>query len=197
MMLILDSYFKNFPARRKVAEFLFETGLSVKNGKIYLREVEVPISELSRVIGVNRKIIYHTIEYIEKTYPLKMIFEKLNPLPSLVTMAPIMGWEVLEIELEKTDYSFALSELLRYLHESNVPIMEIFSRNLRQEDAKAYIIIDGILPVDVFVKIKDIPGFKKLVLHTPEKSKERVVCSYCEVKYCPKKVAVEGLNVKN
>jgi len=95
MMLILDAYFKNFPARRKVAEFLFETGLSVKNGKIYLREVEVPISELSRVIGVNRKIIYHTIEYIEKTYPLKMIFEKLNPLPSLITMAPIMGWEVL------------------------------------------------------------------------------------------------------
>ncbi|KPU63396.1 regulator of amino acid metabolism, contains ACT domain protein [Thermococcus sp. EP1] len=197
MMLILDAYFKNFPARRKVAEFLFENGLSVRNSKIYLRNVEVPISELSRIIGVNRKIIYHTIEYIEKTYPLKMIFEKLNPLPSLITMAPIMGWEVLEIELEKADYSFALSELLRYLHESNVPIMEIFSRNLRQEDAKAYIVIDGTLPVDVFVKIKDIPGFKKLVLHTPEKSKERVVCSYCEVKYCPKKVAVEGLNVKN
>ncbi|NJE25647.1 regulator of amino acid metabolism, contains ACT domain protein [Thermococcus sp. MV5] len=197
MMLILDAYFKNFPARRKVAEFLFENGLSVRNSKIYLRNVEVPISELSRIIGVNRKIVYHTIEYIEKTYPLKMIFEKLNPLPSLITMAPIMGWEVLEIELEKADYSFALSELLRYLHESNVPIMEIFSRNLRQEDAKAYIVIDGTLPVDVFVKIKDIPGFKKLVLHTPEKSKERVVCSYCEVKYCPKKVAVEGLNVKN
>ncbi|USG99613.1 regulator of amino acid metabolism, contains ACT domain protein [Thermococcus argininiproducens] len=197
MMLILDAYFKNFPARRKVAEFLFENGLSVRNSKIYLRNVEVPISELSRIIGVNRKIIYHTIEYIEKTYPLKMIFEKLNPLPSLITMAPIMGWEVLEIELEKADYSFALSELLRYLHESDVPIMEIFSRNLRQEDAKAYIVIDGTLPVDVFVKIKDIPGFKKLVLHTPEKSKERVVCSYCEVKYCPKKVAVEGLNVKN
>lgn len=197
MMLILEAYFKNFPARRKVAEFLFENGLSVRNSKIYLRNVEVPISELSRIIGVNRKIIYHTIEYIEKTYPLKMIFEKLNPLPSLITMAPIMGWEVLEIELEKADYSFALSELLRYLHESNVPIMEIFSRNLRQEDAKAYIVIDGTLPVDVFVKIKDIPGFKKLVLHTPEKSKERVVCSYCEVKYCPKKVAVKGLNVKN
>jgi len=197
MMLILDAYFKNFPARRKVAEFLFETGLSVKNGKIYLREVEVPISELSRVIGVNRKIIYHTIEYIEKTYPLKMIFEKLNPLPSLITMAPIMGWEVLEIELEKRDYPFALSELMRYLNESNVQVMEIFSRNLIQEEAKAYIVIDGTLPVEVFVKVKDIPGFRKLVLHTPEKTKERLVCSYCEVKYCPKKVVIEGLNTED
>ncbi|HDH44365.1 MAG TPA: regulator of amino acid metabolism, contains ACT domain protein [Thermococcus sp.] len=197
MMLVLDAYFKNFPARRKVAEFLFENGLSVKNGKIYLRNVEVPISELSRVIGVNRKIIYHTIDYIENTYPLRMIFERLNPLPSLINVAPIMGWEVLEIELEKDEYSHALSELLRYLYENGVLIMEIFSRNLRQEDAKAYIVIDGTLPVEVFIKIKDIPGFRKLVLHTPEKSKEKVVCSYCEVNYCPKKVAIEGLDYKS
>ncbi|MDK2782848.1 MAG: uncharacterized protein PWQ32_437 [Thermococcaceae archaeon] len=197
MMLILDAYFKNFPARRKVAEFLFENGLSVRNGKIYLRSIEVPISELSRVVGVNRKIIYHTIEYIENTYPLRMIFERLDPLPSLINVAPIMGWEVLEIELEKDKHSRALSELLGYLYENGVSVMEIFSRNLRQEDARAYIVIDGTLPVEVFMKIKDIPGFRRLVIHTPEKSKEKVVCSYCEVNYCPKKVVIEGVNYKS
>lgn len=94
-MLILEAYFKNYPARRKVAEFLFENGLSVKNGKIYIKNVEVPISELARAIGVNRKIIYHTIEYIEKTYPpLKLVFERLNPLPSLIDVAPPLCWEV-------------------------------------------------------------------------------------------------------
>ena len=197
MMLILEAYFKNYPARRKVAEFLFENGLSVRNGKIYLRDVEVPISELSRVIGVNRKIIYHTIEYIEKTYPLKLIFERLIPLPSLVEVAPIMGWEVLEIELEKDLYSQAISTVLQILSTNSVPIMEIFSRNLRQEESKAYIVIDGTLPVDVFVKIKDIPGFKKLILHTPEKRKEKFVCAYCEVRYCPKKVMLEKIGSKS
>ncbi|HIP88735.1 MAG TPA: regulator of amino acid metabolism, contains ACT domain protein [Thermococcus paralvinellae] len=196
MMLILEAYFKNYPARRKVAEFLFENGLSVKNGKIYLRNVEIPISELSRVIGVNRKIIYHTIEYIEKTYPLRLIFGRLNPLPSLIEVAPIMGWEVLEIELEKDRYSHAISSVLQILSENNVPIMEIFSKNLREEDSKAYIVIDGTLPVDVFVKIKDIPGFKKLILHTPEKKEENFVCAYCEVRYCPKKVVLEKINAK-
>lgn len=196
MMLILEAYFKNYPARRKVAEFLFENGLSVKNGRIYLRDVEVPISELSRVIGVNRKIVYHTIEYIEKTYPLKLIFERLTPLPSLIEVAPIMGWEVLEIEFEKELYSQAISSVLQILSRDGVSIVEIFSRNLREEESKAYIVIDGTLPVEVFVKIKGIPGFKKLILHTPEKRKEKFVCAYCEVRYCPKKVALEKIGAK-
>ncbi len=193
MMLILEAYFKNYPARRKVAEFLFENGLSVRRGKIYLRNVEVPISELSRIIGVNRKIIYHTIDYIERTYPLKLIFEKLNPLPSLIEVAPIMGWEVLELELEKEHYTRAISGVLSLLDSNGVSVMEIFSRNLRQEESKAYLVIDGTLPVEVFVKIKDLPGFKKLILHTPEKDKERYVCTYCEVKYCPKRVLLEKM----
>ncbi len=191
MMLVLEAYFKNYPARRKVAEFLFENGLSVKNGKIYLRNVEVPISELARVIGVNRKIVYHTIEYIEKTYPLKLIFERLNPLPSLIEVAPLMGWEVLEIELDKEGYLRGFSEVLALLSDNGVSVMEVFSRNLREEPTKLYIVIDGTLPVEVFMRIKEMEGFRKLILHTPEKDKERFVCNYCEVKYCPKRVLIE------
>ncbi|WP_010479981.1 hypothetical protein [Thermococcus zilligii] len=196
MMLILEEYFKDYPARRKVVEFLFENGLSVKNGKIYLRNVEVPVSELARVIGVNRKIIYHTIEYIENTYPLRLIFERLNPLPSLTEVAPLMGWEVLEIELEKDAYLKASSEVFRLLHENNIPVIEVFSRNLREEPAKLYIVIDGTIPVEVFVKIKDIQGFRKLIIHTPERDKEKFVCNYCEVKYCPKRVLLERMTIQ-
>jgi predicted regulator of amino acid metabolism with ACT domain len=194
MMLILEAYFKNYPARRKVAEFLFENGLSVKNGKIYPKNVEIPISELARAIGVNRKIIYHTIEYIEKTYPLKLVFEKLNPLPSLIDVAPLMGWEVLEIDVEKGQYQMAFSDVLRLLAEDETPIMEVFGRNLREEPSKIYIVIDGTLSAETFGKIKTIRGFRKLILHTPEKDKEKLVCTYCEVKYCPKRILLESLN---
>ncbi|AMQ18584.1 hypothetical protein [Thermococcus peptonophilus] len=193
MMLILEAYFKNYPARRKVAEFLFENGLSVKNGKIYIKNVEVPISELARAIGVNRKIIYHTIEYIEKTYPLKLVFERLNPLPSLIDVAPLMGWEVLEIDVEKDQYQMAFSDVLRLLAEDNTSIMEVFGRNLREETSKIYIVIDGTLSTETFGKIKNIRGFKRLILHTPEKDKEKFVCNYCEVKYCPKRVLLENI----
>ncbi len=193
-MLILEEYFKNYPARRKVVEFLFENGLSVKNGKIYLRNVEVPISELARVIGVNRKIIYHTIEYIEKTPALRLIFERLNPLPSLIDVAPLMGWEVLEIELEKDKYMEGFHKVLKLLHEHRVPVMEVFSRNLREEPSKLYIVIDGALPVEAFVKIKETEGFKRLIIRTPEKDKTKFVCEYCEVKFCPKRALLERLS---
>lgn len=191
-MLILEAYFKNYPARRKVAEFLFENGLSVRNGKIYIRNVEVPISELARAIGVNRKIIYHTIEYIEKTYSLKLIFERLNPLPGLIDVAPLMGWEVLEIDVDKGGYERAFAEVMRILAENNVRVMEVFSRNLREGTSKIFIVIDGTLPVETFAKIKDIRGFQKFILHTPEREKEKLVCNYCEVKYCPKRVLLEA-----
>ena len=69
--------------------------------------------------------------------------------------------------------------------------MEVFSRNLREEPTKLYIVIDGTLPVEVFMRIKEMEGFRKLILHTPEKDKERFVCNYCEVKYCPKRVLIE------
>ncbi len=193
MMLILDYYFKNYPARRKVAEFLFENGLRVRNGRIYLKDVEVPISELARVIGVNRKIIYHTIEYIEKTYPLRLIFASLNPLPGLIDVAPIMGWEVLEIELDKGRYSSSLAQVFDLLNRHRVPIVEVFSRNLREEPSRLYVVVDGTLPVEVFVKIKEIEGFKKLIIRTPERDKEKYVCNYCEVKYCPKRILLEKL----
>ncbi len=188
MMLILEEYFKNYPARRKVAEFLFENGLSIKRGKIYLRDVEIPISELARVIGVNRKIVYHTIGYVETTYPLRLIFERLNPLPSLVDVAPLMGWEVLEIELDKSKYQRGMSNVLKLLSDKGVPVMEVFSKNLRMEPGRLYIVIDGTIPVDVFAEIKELEGFEKLILRTPEKDKEKLVCNYCEVKYCPKRV---------
>ncbi len=193
MMLILEDYFKNYPARKKVAEFLFENGLSVKKGRIYLRDVEVPISELARIIGVNRKIVYHTIEYIEKTYPLKLIFEKLNPLPSLIDVAPLMGWEVLEIELDKDLYLKAFSSVLALLGQHGVRVTEVFSRNLLEEPTRLYLVIDGILPVEAFIRIKEVEGFKKLILHTPEKDKEKYVCNYCEVKYCPRRALLERI----
>ncbi len=192
-MLILDYYFKSYPARRKVAEFLFENGLKVKNGRIYLKDVEVPISELARVIGVNRKIIYHTIEYIEKTYPLRLIFASLNPLPGLIDVAPIMGWEVLEIELEKERYSSSLAQVFDLLNRHRVPIVEVFSKNLREEPSKLYVVVDGTLPVEAFVKIKEIEGFRKLIIRTPERDKKKYVCNYCEVKYCPKRILLEKL----
>lgn len=193
MMLILEEYFKSYPARKKVAEFLFENGLSVKHGRIYLRNVEVPISELARIIGVNRKIVYHTIEYIERTHPLKLIFERLTPLPSLINVAPLMGWEALEVELEKEMYLEGFSEVLSMLYKRNIQVIEVFSRNLREEPTKLYIIIDGTLPAEVFVKVKEIQGFKKLILRTPERDKEKYVCNYCEVRYCPKRILLERI----
>ena len=50
----IKKYLEGRPERLKVARVLVENGLSVRNGKIYLNEIEVPPVRVARVAGVDR-----------------------------------------------------------------------------------------------------------------------------------------------
>ncbi|AEC51841.1 hypothetical protein PNA2_0924 [Pyrococcus sp. NA2] len=189
MIHILEEYFKGYPARRKVVEFLWEAGLSVKNGKIYVKDVEVPITGIAEVTGVNRKIVYHTIEYIESKPALKILFENLSPRQSLISIAPLMGWEVLELTINR-GYEKTIARVMEILAESNIRVMEIFGMNLYEGKSKVYIIIEGILPFEVISKLKAESNIEKIVIRTSEKDKEKMICPKCEVKYCPRKISL-------
>ncbi|AEH25051.1 hypothetical protein [Pyrococcus yayanosii] len=188
MIHILEAYFKNFPARRKVVEFLWEAGLSVKNGKVYVRDVEVPISGIAKATGVNRKIVYHTIEYIESKPALKILFENISPTSTLISVAPLMGWEVLELTIQKGSYERAIAKLFSLLAEHGIRVVEISGRNPYESDSKVYVVIDGILPFDIFTALRAETTLEKIVIHTPEKNREKMICPKCEVKYCPRKL---------
>ncbi|ASJ16033.1 regulator of amino acid metabolism, contains ACT domain protein [Thermococcus chitonophagus] len=188
MIHILEEYFKNYPARRKVVEFLWNAGLSVRDGKVYIKDVEVPITGIAQATGVNRKIVYHTIEYIESKPALKILFENLSPKSSLISIAPLMGWEVLELTIQKGSYERVLAKVLQILAEKRIRVVEIFGSNPYEDKSKAYLVIEGVLPFEVIASMRTEGALEKIVIHTPERNKERMICPKCEVKYCPRKV---------
>jgi hypothetical protein len=91
-------YFEPYPERLRVARVLVENGLSVRGGKIYVNDIEVPPVRVARVAGVDRRTVNETLGAVEANRELKVIFEGLRSAGhSLKEIAKHLGLGVVEI----------------------------------------------------------------------------------------------------
>ncbi len=74
----IKKHLENYPERLKVARILVENGLSIKNSKIYLNEIEIPVIRIARVAGVDKRTVNETIKTIKANRELRQIFEGLR-----------------------------------------------------------------------------------------------------------------------
>jgi predicted regulator of amino acid metabolism with ACT domain len=74
----IKKYLENHPERLKVARILVENGLSVRNGKIYLNEIEISPVRVARVAEVDRRTVKETLNAIKANRELRLIFESLR-----------------------------------------------------------------------------------------------------------------------
>jgi len=75
MWSTISEYLKDYPERLKVARVLIENGLTVRNGKVYLNEIEIPPIRVARVSGVDRRTVNETLNAIGTNRELRLIFE--------------------------------------------------------------------------------------------------------------------------
>ncbi len=191
MTLIIDAYFHEYPARKKVAELLFKNGISVRDGKLYSGEIEIPVSSVARAADVNRKIVYHTIEFIEKNYALRSIFERLEPMANLRKVGPIVGWDVLEFEMEMNKLSCALKDVLQILSRPGCHVRQVIGEEPLLSEGKIYIVLTKPVPIEILEEIKELPTVKDITLHTSERDKSKLACSFCTVKACPRRAMLQ------
>jgi hypothetical protein len=69
---------EGYPERLKVAKVLIGNGLSVRNGKVFCNEIEIPSVRIARVAKVDRRTVTETLRMIEGNVELKVIFESLR-----------------------------------------------------------------------------------------------------------------------
>ena len=185
-MILIEEYFRHYPARRRVAEFLLRHGINVRNGSLYLGDVEIPVSEVAKAVGVNRKVVYFTVETIEASNALRLLFRRLRPELKVEAIAPAMGWEIIEIEVNAGPTA-VLRNILGHIAEEGNEAVSVSLRNLPGEGAYISIVMERPLRGETVKKIGNIPGIKRILIRTPEKDKTKLVCTFCEVKYCPKR----------
>lgn len=88
----------NHPERLAVAKKLIENGLNIKDGKIYLNEIEIPFIGIARAANVDRRTVVRTIKDIESNPELKVLFRNLRSAGhSLREVARHIGLGVIEI----------------------------------------------------------------------------------------------------
>lgn len=89
---------EDYPERLRVARILVENGLSVRNGKIYLNDIEVPPVRVARVAGVDRRTVIETLKAINANRDLRLIFESMRSAGlSLKEIAKPLNLGVVEI----------------------------------------------------------------------------------------------------
>jgi uncharacterized protein len=93
------SKFSDYPGRREVAKKMISLGMSVRQGGLYVADVEVKDLSLARAAGVDRRVVKATISQIEKDKDLSSFFSSLSPAgPFLKKVAKSLGMGVVEIE---------------------------------------------------------------------------------------------------
>jgi predicted regulator of amino acid metabolism with ACT domain len=91
-------YMEGHPERLKVTRVLIENGLSVRNGRIYLNEIEIPPVRIARVAEVDRRTVKETLSAIKSNRELRLIFEEIRSAGhSLKEIAKHLNLGVVEI----------------------------------------------------------------------------------------------------
>jgi predicted regulator of amino acid metabolism with ACT domain len=89
---------KEYPGRLRVARALVELGLSVRDGRVFCGEIEQSELKVARAVGVDRRTVRETAEFIESDSVLRSVFKGLKPAgPFLPNVARFLGYRVIEI----------------------------------------------------------------------------------------------------
>ncbi len=158
--------FGNYPAQLKVVKTMVELGLRVKEGKMYCADVELSSSSIARAIGADRRAVTSTIEAIEEDDELNEIFSALMPTASFKSVAPALGWGVIEIVPTDPHLPGILAKVSDLIARKKISIRQAIADDPElKEDPRLFIITEDPIPFEMISEIKNIEGVKSIVIY--------------------------------
>ncbi len=175
MFPAIQHAFREKPVKAKIARAFVELGLSIRDGKVFSGNVEIPIKSLASALGVNRKTVYSFIQEVENDFVLSEIFSRLRPTGDFSEIAPILGYEVLVAKvplgkLGKLVRSLESRHSLIYLHWADEKVKMIYEPELDEKELE---------------RVRKIT--KNVKIFTFDKKKRDLICKWCRVEYCPRR----------
>jgi predicted regulator of amino acid metabolism with ACT domain len=189
MLLILEEYFKNYPIKRKIVEGMYSRGISVNHGCLFLRDIEVPISEFAKALNVNRRTVYDTIKFIEEREEIKAVMSLIDPAPDICKIAPLMGDQVVTIHAKQGYFSKVLNGSMDIFRKYGCYMKELYGRNSYRDETIIRAIFHKSVPAKVFAEVEKIGGVKQIVMSSPSENPDYLICEKCLVRVCPSKLS--------
>jgi len=167
MWNMIKGHFQEYPERLKVARVLVENGLSAKDGKICLNQIEIPPVRIARVAGVDRRTVNETLNAISSNPELRLLFEEIRPAGhSLKEIAKHLNLGVLELTVNNAKAPGILSSTATLLTNSGLSIRQaIVDDPELSPEPKLTLIIEKKIPGELIPEILKIPGVAKISVY--------------------------------
>ena len=158
---------EGYPERLSVAKVLIENGLSVRNGRVFCNEIEIPPVRIGLVAGVDRRTVTETVKAIEKSSELKEIFAGIRSAGhSLKGVAKHLNLGVLEITPENARIPGILAKSATILAEKGISIRQaIVDDPELSPEPKLTLIAESKIPGDLIPKFLKVKGVEKVSVY--------------------------------
>ncbi|MDP8011446.1 MAG: hypothetical protein ACP5F1_04230 [Thermoplasmata archaeon] len=161
----VEEFFKDSPSRLKVAKKMVIYGLSVKNGKIYCNDIEIPYKSLATACNVDQRVVKLTVDSISSNENLKNIFSKFESSANLKDVAKEIGFGVLIISAYDPKEPGIIAAVSKIIADFKINIRQAIVEDPEFiEEPKLYIITEEPLPGEIIPKIKNIKNIKSITI---------------------------------
>jgi hypothetical protein len=163
----VKKYLDDYPERLRVARILVEDGLSARNGKIYLNEIEIPPVRVARVAGVDRRTVIETLHTIHTNRKLRLIFESIRSAGlSLKESAKHLNLGVVEITPIDARLPGILANSAMILAKNSLSIRQaIVDDPELSPEPKLTLIVEKKIPGELIPKFLKINGVVKISVY--------------------------------
>jgi hypothetical protein len=163
----VERYFEGCPERLKVSRALIENGLSVKNGKIYLNDIEMPPIRVARAAGVDRRTVKETLMAIKSARELREIFEGIRSAGlSLKEIARPLGLGVVEITPVDAKIPGILANSAQILARNGLSIRQaIVDDPELSPEPKLTLIAEKKIPGELIPQLLNVKGVAKVSVY--------------------------------
>ncbi|HVP95119.1 MAG TPA: regulator of amino acid metabolism, contains ACT domain protein [Methanoregulaceae archaeon] len=158
--------FADSPAQSKVVRFLLENGFGVnKEGRVICNSIEIPATQVAKVIGSDRRVVDATAHRILTIPVLRDIFLQMRATPDLSMAAESLGLSVITVLPRNASERGIIGAAVRVLSAHNLSIRQIFVTDPQlSEEPKLVIIIEDLLPPGVVEEIRLLPQVRKVII---------------------------------
>jgi predicted regulator of amino acid metabolism with ACT domain len=163
----IKKHLQEYPERLRVARVLVENGLSAKDGKIYLNQIEIPPVRIARVAGVDRRTVNETLNTIKANRELRLIFEEMRSAGhSLKEIAKPLNLGVVEITPVDAKTAGILAKSATALAEAGLSIRQaIVDDPELSPEPKLTLIVERKIPGELISEILKITGVAKVSVY--------------------------------
>ena len=163
----IKKYLEAHPERLKVARVLVENGLSAKNCKIYLNQIEIPPVRIARVAGVDRRTVNEKLNVINANRELKLIIEEIRSAGhSLKEIAKHLNLGVVEITPVDARMLGILANSAMILTTGGLGIRQaIVDDPELSPEPKLTLIVDKKIPGELIPELLKVNGIAKVSVY--------------------------------